>query len=449
MAKIYLPSAIAVNGDKQEITVTQDPDIPQRCSFDKGVPAICSAAKQNGGKPMRREDFNWMLYALSNDIYELQRGIQYTFNSNVSGGYPMGAVLWYPAGGYFVKSLVENNTQSYLADTTKWERISGGSGKSMGEVFYSQSALAADNPGALPLFTGETISNADQLYPAFYNWVRTHSDLHISAADYETAISTYGECPKYVIDTTNKTIRLPLLKTFIKMAQLGPGEDIKQGEAGLPNITGEFNGGNAVNGDVSSGAFSITNTLTGAGYANSQPQDRVGVFNASNSNAIYGNSNTVTPQYTTLFPWVFVYSAAVAASVAQAAEFQDALSGKVDLATGVAQTDVDYVIDSYVNGTSWYRIYKSGWCEQGGQTNIASGSGNYSLVFLQEFADTNYNFSCHPIITDTSTTYADRLGVYRIIGAVYSKAATGVQLQYDADTFTGKFFWRAEGYLAS
>lgn len=446
MAKIYLPSAIAINGDKTEITVTQDPDIPQRCSFDKGVPAICSAAKQNGGQPMRREDFNWMLYALSNDIYELQRGIQYTFNSNVSGGYQMGAVLWYPAGGYFVKSLVDNNTQSYLADTTKWERISGGSGKSMGEVFYSQSALAADNPGALPLFTGETISNADQLYPAFYNWVRVHSDLHISAADYETAISTYGECPKYVIDTTNKTIRLPLLKTFIKMAQLGVGEDIKQGEAGLPNITGTFVGGRNTYDPI--GAFSRSRTAAG-GFTNLDPQCQEYSFDASESNSIYGNSNTVTPQYTTLFPWVFVYSAAVAASVAQAAEFQDALSGKVDLAAGVAQTDVDYVIDSYVNGSSWYRIYKSGWCEQGGQTNIASGSGNYSLVFLQEFADTNYNFLCQPEITDTSTTYADRLGVYRIIGAVYSKAATGVQIQYDADTFTGKFFWRAEGYLAS
>lgn len=446
MAKIYLPSAIAVNGDKQEITLTQDPDIPQRCSFDKGVPAICSEAKQNGGKPMRREDFNWMLYALSNDIYELQRGVQYTFNSNVSGGYPMGAVLWYPAGGYFVKSLVDNNTQSYLADTTKWERVSGGSGKSMGEVFYSQSALAADNPGALPLFTGETISNADQLYPSFYDWVRTHSALHISAADYETAISTYGECPKYVIDTTNKTIRLPLLKTFIKMAQLGPGEDIKQGEAGLPNITGEFV---ADASDAPSGAFSAGDSLGGFQYSAQNTYRKHIQFNASQSNATYGNSNTVTPQYTTLYPWVFVFNAAVAASTAQAAQFQAALSGKVDLASGVAQADVDYVIYSYVNGTSWCRIYKSGWCEQGGQTNIASGSGNYSLAFLQDFSDTNYNFLCQPEITDTSTTYADRLGVYRIIGAVYSKATTGVQIQYDSSTFTGKFFWRAEGYLDS
>ena len=133
---------------------------------------------------------------------------------------------------------------------------------------------------------------------------------------------------------------------------------------------------------------------------------------------------------------------------AQAAEFQDALSGKVDLATGATQADVDYVIETYTNGTDWYRTYKSGWCEQGGQTNIASGSGNYSLVFLQEFADTNYNFLCQPETTDTSTIAADRLGVYRIIGAVYSKSTTGVQIQYDAGTYTGKFFWRAEGYLA-
>ena len=321
-----------------------------------------------------------------------------------------------------------------------------GQGLAIGTVYFSQSSSASDNPGGLPLFTGETIANADEVYPDFYNWVNSHSALKISAADYATAINTYGECAKYVIDTVNKTITLPLLKTFVKMANTTDG--ITEGEAGLPNITGEFNGGNNGNGDVTSGAFSLTSTLTGAGYANLQAQDHIGVFNASGSNAIYGNSNTVTPQHTTLYPWVFAFNAAVPASTAQAAQFQAALSGKVDLPTGVAQADVDYVIETYTSGTSWYRIYKSGWCEQGGQTNIASGSGNYSLAFLQDFADTNYNFLCQPEITDTSTTYADRLGVYRIIGAVYSKATTGVQIQYDSSTFTGKFFWSAEGYLA-
>lgn len=372
------------------------------------------------------------------------RGDYATYDSNIAP-YNLGAVLWYPAGGYFVQSLIANNTNPNLNDTTAWAQV-GVASKNIGEVFFSESNLAADNPGALPLFTGETISNADELYPSFYEWVRTHSALQISAADYATAISTYGECAKYVIDTVNKTITLPLLKNFVKMANTTDG--ITEGEAGLPNITASTYHSYENFTDLS-GAF-YTDTAWNYGAAsNAAARPCVLKFDASLSNPIYGNSNTVTPPHTTLYPWVFAFNVSVPASMAQAAEFQDALSGKVDLASGVAQADVDYVIESYVYGTSWKRIYKSGWCEQGGQTNIASGSGNYSLVFLEEFADTNYNFLCQPEITDTSTTYADRIGVYRIIGAVYSKATTGVQIQYDSSTFTGKFFWRAEGYLAS
>ena len=47
---------------------------------------------------------------------------------------------------------------------------------------------------------------------------------------------------------------------------------------------------------------------------------------------------------------------------------------------------VDEVIDSYHSDDYWYRLYKSGWVEQGGET---SGS-NSSLLFNKEFADTNY-----------------------------------------------------------
>ncbi len=49
------------------------------------------------------------------------------------------------------------------------------------------------------------------------------------------------------------------------------------------------------------------------------------------------------------------------------------------------------LIDSYVNGTSWYRVYSDGWCEQGGIIEINPnkvGGGHYStkiLTFLVPF----------------------------------------------------------------
>ena len=81
----------------------------------------------------------------------------------------------------------------------------GGTKRSIGEVYFSQSALATDNSGALPLFTGETITSANTIYPEFYNWVLVHTALQCTSAEYESALSTYGECPKYVVINSTPT----------------------------------------------------------------------------------------------------------------------------------------------------------------------------------------------------------------------------------------------------
>lgn len=83
-------------------------------------------------------------------------------------------------------------------------------GKMVGEIYYSQSNLASDNPGALPLFTGETVTNAAGIYPDFYDFVTAHAGLCCTQSAYEAAVSAVGECPKYVVSGNN--LRLPLIK---------------------------------------------------------------------------------------------------------------------------------------------------------------------------------------------------------------------------------------------
>lgn len=220
-----------------------------------------------------------------------------------------------------------------------WASVQSFGGKNIGEVYFSESSSAQDNPGGLPLFTGETIANADQVYPDFYDWVLNHSALQVSAEDYNTAITTYGECPYYVIDTVNKTIRLPLLKNYIKNANTVDG--ITQAEAGLPNITGTWDAykvGNAGGGSAT-GALKMSGGTQRGSAANESANNTKLELDASESNDIYGNSTTVTPAHTTLFPWVCAYNAAVEASVAQAAEFQQALTGKLD-------TDLDNIANA-------------------------------------------------------------------------------------------------------
>ena len=207
----------------------------------------------------------------------------------------------------------------------------GGGGKSLGEVFFSPSKKATDNPGGLPLWTGEYYSNASSLYPDFYAWVKSHTELCKTKTQYDAAISTYGECPYYVVDEVAGSLRLPKLVNYLKMANSMDG--ITQSGAGLPNITGSLTL-NKQEIDSVTGAFSFTGPATNGLYA-ANGAARTGNYgtatlDASQSYDVYGNSNTVTPAHTTLYPWVYAFNRAVSASEAQAAEFTGALSGKAN-----------------------------------------------------------------------------------------------------------------------
>ena len=66
---------------------------------------------------------------------------------------------------------------------------------------------------------------------------------------------------------------------------------------------------------------------------------------------------------------------------------------------------IQSVIETYKNGTSWYRIWSDGWCEQGGYVNVAANSvANGTIVrFLKSFIDTNYTITMLSSHNDTSS----------------------------------------------
>lgn len=108
----------------------------------------------------------------------------------------------------------------------------------------------------------------------------------------------------------------------------------------------------------------------------------------------------------------------------------------VQLQSGVAQADVDYVVESYQNGTSWYRVYKSGWCEQGGKISEASAT----VALLKEMADTNYSVL---ITVDRSTPPSNQEGN----GSGYASSTT--QIFVSSGTVYNGAFWRVSGYAAT
>lgn len=383
-------------------------------------------------------------------LVKTQNGTELCLKVTDLGGGGGGGYVLPPATAETLGGVKVGQNLSVEADGTL-NATGVGSGKNIGEVYFSESDSAQDNPGGLPLFTGETIANADNLYPQFYQWVATHSALQISTADYETAITTYGECPKYVIDTTNKTIRLPKLTNYVKMANTTDG--ITQSVAGLPNITGSTDAANignnygttGGNGAIKNSIYQISDT----GVSNGSGQHgNIIEFDASWSNSIYGNSNTVTPAHTTLYPWVCAYNAAVPASTAQAAQFQQALTGKADtnLSNVTGTSGFRKLVEVYNNGASWYKVYDEydpvtgafigKWCEQGG----ISPFSNYVITInlLKTYRDTNYSLLITP--WDWSQNPSEWIsGGLKYVDSFEIRSTTPYEMNAA---------WRTEGYLA-
>ena len=119
----------------------------------------------------------------------------------------------------------------------------------------------------------------------------------------------------YIIDTENKQFKLPRTKFSFESGSTSEiGEYV---EPGLPNITGyitNLSAGRSVT-PVGSGALSVSKTGTWSKSGTDSPLDIDTIsLNASNSNSIYGNSDTVQPHATKMLLYFYTAEFAVNSS---------------------------------------------------------------------------------------------------------------------------------------
>lgn len=93
-----------------------------------------------------------------------------------------------------------------------------------------------------------------------------------------------------------------------------------------------------------------------------------------------------------------------------------------------------YVVESYHNGTEWYRIYSDGWCEQGGLGQ--SGSGEKTITLYKPYANANYTIMQTPYSSAGAGSYSS---------AIKSQTNTSFVLAVESN-FANGFYWQACGY---
>ena len=121
------------------------------------------------------------------------------------------------------------------------------------------------------------------------------------------------------------------------------------------------------------------------------------------------------------------------------------LNNKMDLPTGKSQSDVDYVVERKVPTSSdqtWYRVYKSGWIEQGG---VYNGSFNSATVhsLLKPFSSTDYT-----IVGNSLTTSNESMAwccVNRTTSTFTGESFRGIT----ANGTYSKLYWEAKGQGAN
>ncbi len=210
----------------------------------------------------------------------------------------------------------------------------------MMSILYRFEAVAPT--GAFPLWTGQTLTNAKTLYPEFWKKLNDMADKGqvktvADNAAYETKLEQFGQCAAFYIDKLNGHIRLPKVTRFI--SSIADLNEVGEVNAGLPNITGNIKYLESVQTPPSSnGALkAIYNGQSGAGGSGGRHHNIEISLDASKSNSVYGNSNTVQPAAVRIYCYLQVVN-----NTAEISRFDvDALATQLNEALSELQTKYD------------------------------------------------------------------------------------------------------------
>lgn len=280
------------------------------------------------------------------------------------------------------------------------------------------------------LLDGKTLSRVGT-YEAFCNKVVSEVQagnwFACSEDEYNSDISTYGQCGKFVV--SNDYIRIPTITRFIG-ATVTLSEIGKTYRESLPNITGKVGSGNASTGQVATGAFGTTAEVIFTPSGGKYKQYNA-TFDASRVSATYQDGAKVQPDHTKYPYYMVVSTEGQTANVEiDINKIYEDLNIKANSDLSNVASNIDYVVESWRYANSWYKVYKSGWVEQGG---FIENAGTTTINFFKPFKEMSYSvlLTLRVDAGDGSYSYASKVrSVANSYCTVYNNAGA---------------FWRASG----
>ena len=267
----------------------------------------------------RSLDFHHSIYFDAIHVYQTEGDDYFTttfyinincqrYNKQYNQNYTATSTAYiYPNQDYILKYGYSNSTlyiQGKSVDSSEFITLLSRSIPDLNFYAFTESALrlGCDTSEVLTPFTGSINLNGCYLkvndvtiWSGGAQYTTLESPILVDENIWQNNNTYFGVCGKFVLNTNNKTVRIPNIVGMLE----GTSSSSELGiitPAGLPNITGSIE--RLDDSNVGTGAFYLYNPGTGGWNVHgASGSDRRDIrFNASRSSIIYGNSDTVQPQ---------------------------------------------------------------------------------------------------------------------------------------------------------
>lgn len=236
----------------------------------------------------------------------------------------------------------------------------------------------------------------------------------------------------FVVNPTDETFRPPL-KVNLASSKAVVGNGIALGLTDGTNYLGTASG-------CGNNAAGILDTII-RGTVNSYGSI---VGNNDTSQSVFVNKTVgVTTDPTksgleladsNLYLYFYVGEVAQNTNLVNAGRIEEKLAYKADKVE-LTPLKKSYIVETYKNGTSWYRVYSDGWCEQGGYlpSTVNNNADKCKITLLKPFKDTNYDVQVTTIETEG-------------FGFGYDKQLASICIAVNGGNKARN--WQASGYIA-
>ncbi len=263
--------------------------------------------------------------------------------------------------------------------------------------------------------------NSGTVYQSVYNLLLQIYNGTVTKAGVSVKLSTetYADTD-FVLNTSDTTFRLPLKVALASgKAVAGNGKilGLTDGntEFGLTHVPNSFLGtSSSIGTDLGTSAPTTSpNPPTNVAYGITTDETKSGIETSANG----------------LYLYFYVGEVVQDANIIAAA----------GVLTDIVNLKAHSIVETYVNGDSWYRLYSDDWCEQGGTITTHGSSTQFNQAFLKNFANIP-NVQITLETTYMQSYYAAHMGVNSVTVSGFN--------YYSGMIGLSKTFWQACGYIS-